>query len=167
MEVIEGFIKRYPKFNLLPSNSSHHQIIDEGIDVALTVLGSIGFEYAALGIPVINCSVCNPHIAYNFNLHPKDLSEYIELLHNLENISIDINKKSVYEFYFMKHMHLSDNLFFEDYQKTISNIGGYSNQFNPLIYDSWINEFSIIKHQSLLRKISQFVESKEYRMDNK
>lgn len=47
-KVIEAFIQRNPRFSLLPSDASHLQIIDEGIDVALTTYGTIGFEYAAL-----------------------------------------------------------------------------------------------------------------------
>ncbi len=165
MEVIEGFIKRYPKFNLLPSNSSHHQIIDEGIDVALTVYGTIGFEYAALGIPVINCSVCNPHIAYNFNLHPQNLHQYTSLLSNLHNINLKINLKEVHEYYFMKHILKNENIFFDNYQATLKKIGGYNDQFEPFIYNEWIKEFSLDKYNSVINRIESFIDSKEYCMD--
>lgn len=75
-EIIDNFVVKYPKFTLLPADSSHHQILEEGIDVALTVYGTIGFEYSALGIPVINASLNNPHVAYDFNIHPKNIEEY-------------------------------------------------------------------------------------------
>ena len=100
-EIIDSFILRYPNFRLLPADSSHHQIISEGINVVLTTYGTIGFEYAALGIPVVNASLNNPHIAYNFNLHPKDVEEYRKILTNLDNIELQIDKKEVYEYYFM------------------------------------------------------------------
>ena len=69
--IIEGFITKYQKFTLIPPETSHHQIIEEGIDFVLTVHGTIGFEYAALGVPVINASTVNPHIAYNSIYTPK------------------------------------------------------------------------------------------------
>ena len=73
IDIINYFVNKYPKFTLIDANTSHHQLIEEGISCALTTYGTIGFEYAALGIPVVNASVNNPHIAYNFNLHPKSV----------------------------------------------------------------------------------------------
>ena len=103
IDVINSFIEKYPKFRLLPADSSHHQIIAEGIDAALTCYGTIGFEYAALGIPVINASLNNPHIAYSFNLHPKNINEYEEIIRSIDKIDLNINKNEVYEYYFMKN----------------------------------------------------------------
>lgn len=165
MEVIEQFLSRYPKFRMLPPSSSHHQIISEGIDVALTCHGTIGFEYAALGVPVINASVNNPHIAYNFNLHPRTIEEYREALLNLENINLDIDKSEVFEFYFMRHLFNTENLFFDNYVKTIEELGGYSAQFSPMIYDKWTQEFSSDKHKRVQDSLAFFVESGDFRMD--
>ncbi|TRZ93415.1 MAG: hypothetical protein D4R84_10350 [Rhodocyclaceae bacterium] len=36
-EVIDSFVAKYPRFTVLPADASHHQIIAEGIDFALTV----------------------------------------------------------------------------------------------------------------------------------
>lgn len=164
--VIEKFTNRYPKFTLLPSDSSHHQIIAEGIDLALSVYGTIGFEYAALGIPVINASRNNPHIAYNFNLHPKTVDEYRDLLVNLENLDFSINIKEVYEYYFMRFIFNTQNLFFNNYEKVINNIGGYSNQFKSEIYNIWQQEFTKEKHQRICKALERFVDSGDFRMDH-
>jgi hypothetical protein len=98
-EIIDRFIARYPKFNLLPSDASHHQIIAEGINLALTSYGTIAFEYAALGIPVINASMNNPHIAYDFNLHAPDPETYRRLLLDLDKLDFHIDARQVYEYY--------------------------------------------------------------------
>ena len=42
--IIKSIIKKYPKIKLLKANISHKQLIQEGIDVALTVYGTIGCE---------------------------------------------------------------------------------------------------------------------------
>ena len=70
-KLVDNFFKPHSKFTILPSDSSHIQLIDEGVDFALTMYGTIGFEYAVMNIPVINASLNNPHIAYDFNINPK------------------------------------------------------------------------------------------------
>lgn len=165
-EIIENFVLKYPKFKLLPADASHHQIIAEGIDVALTVYGTIGFEYAALGVPVINCSINNPHIAYNFNLHPGNIDEYRCLLLNLDKLECKIDKQQVYEYYFMRYIYNTENLFFNSYSDTIKELGGYSNQFTDAIYGKWLTEWTSEKHQSISKAIKSYILSKDFRMDN-
>lgn len=166
-EVIDGFIARYPKLTLLPANASHHQIIAEGIDVALTVYGTIAFEYAALGIPVINCSANNPHIAYNFNLHPKSVHEYRELILSLSTLNFQIDVKEVYEYYFMRHIFNTENLFFSNYDATIKALGGYSAQFTDAVYEAWLKEWTPGKHQSIATALQAYIQSGDFRMNYK
>ena len=59
------------KIILIPDTTSHHQLIEEGINTVITVYGSIGIEYAIKNITVVNASLNNPHISYNFNIHLK------------------------------------------------------------------------------------------------
>jgi hypothetical protein len=165
MEIIESFIAKYPKLELLPSNASHHQIIAEGIDVALTVNGTIAFEYAALGIPVINNSLNNPHVAYHFNLHSKDVEDYRRLLLGLDVLDFNIDKQQVYEYYFMRFMYNTEDLFFDSYDATLKQLGGYSVQFTPAIYGKWLEEWSPDKHQSIVSALQAYIRSGDFRMD--
>ena len=165
MEIIKSFVARYPKLILLPSDASHHQIIAEGIDVALTVYGTIAFEYAALGIPVINASQNNPHVAYDFNLHPKDVAEYRRMLHGLDTLDLRIDRDQVYEYYYMRHIHHTGDLFFDSYDSMVGRLGGYDSQFTPKVYDQWISEWCPAKHESLLTDLTSFVRSGEFRME--
>jgi hypothetical protein len=164
-EIVDQLVARFPKFTLLPSDSSHKQIVAEGIDVALTCYGTIGFEYAALGVMVINASMNNQHIAYDFNLHARDVTHYRELLINLPYLKLIIDRRQVAEYYFMRYIYNTDNLFFKDYNKIISRIGGYYKQFNPEIYKYWINEWSEIGHNEIIRAINKFISSGDFRMD--
>lgn len=164
-EIVVDFVSRFPKISMLPSDASHLQIIDEGIDVALTCYGTIGFEYAALGVPVINASMTNPHIAYNFNIHARDIDHYRELLENLNELELDIDKKEVYEYYFMKNIFNTENLFCEDYNDFINKIGGYWAQFSPVAYQRWLAEWSPEKHERIQAALHAFIESKDFRMD--
>lgn len=165
MEIINSFVDRYPRLTLLPSDASHHQLIAEGIDVALTVYGTIAFEYAALGIPVINASQNNPHVAYEFNLHPKDVAEYRRMLHGLDSLDLRIDRNQIYEYYYMRHIHHTGDLFFDNYDSTLWSLGGYNDQFSPKVYDKWINEWNPEKHKSLLSDVTSFVRSGKFKME--
>lgn len=165
MEVVNFFIQKFPKLTLLPANASHLQIVAEGIDVALTVYGTIGFEYAALGIPVINASLHNPHIAYKFNLHPEDINEYRKILLSLNEFSFEIDKSQVYEYYFMKFIYNTENIFFADYNAMQKELGGYFQQFSSLVYEKWLTEWTKEKHEQILSAIHLFIKSKDFRIN--
>jgi hypothetical protein len=164
-DVVELFFKDEPSFKILPSNSSHNQIIDEGIDFALTMYGTIAFEYAAKKIPVINASINNPHIAYDFNINPKSRLEYKNILMDLQNISHTINVNDVYEYYYMKNLYSSRSWLFEDYDESLDYVGGYSGQFKPLIFKYWLEKWNITHHNKTLRNVEIFLDSKEYRFE--
>lgn len=85
--IIDSFVQRFPRLTLIPDNVTHHQLITEGITAVVTVHGTIGFEYALQGIPVINSSAVNPHIRYPFNHHPQSVPELEALLDNLETLT--------------------------------------------------------------------------------
>lgn len=165
MEIIQEFIRRYPKFTLIPPDTSHHQIIAEGIDLALSVYGTLGFEYAALGIPVINASQNNPHIAYEFNLHARDADDYRRLLSDPELWSIRIDKQQIYEYYFMRFIYNSEDIFFDSYKTVVDELGGYKAQFKPAVYDKWLAEFTPEKHDRIKAALRRFIEAEDFRMD--
>ena len=107
-ELVKEIISDYPRIKWIPNSTSHLQIVSEGIDFVLTVYGTPAFEYAALGVTVINASVTNPHIGYDFNIHPKSRDEYIEKIYNLsEECKLDICIEDVYEWYFMRHSYFN------------------------------------------------------------
>ena len=160
--VIQYFLNKYPKFTLVDAATSHHQLIGEGISCALTTYGTIGFEYAALGVLVVNASVCNPHIAYNFNLHPKSIKEYDDILRNLGSQSLKINKDEVYEYYYMRFIHNSESWLFENYQEMLDQVGGYEKQFSPLVYAYFLSKFTESRHAQILSALARFVDSGDF-----
>lgn len=165
MQIVDEFIGRYPKFKLLPADASHLQIVAEGIDVALTVYGTIGFEYAALGVPVINASLNNPHIAYNFNLHAQDLENYRSMLLHLDELEFMVDLDQVYEYYFMRYIYNTQDLFFSSYETMVDKLGGYSQQFSAEVYNKWLEEFTVEKHQTIQAALRRFIQSGDFRMD--
>ncbi|PCH54300.1 MAG: hypothetical protein COC22_00405 [Flavobacteriaceae bacterium] len=165
-EIIDYFISKYPRFTLVDSSTSHHQLIEEGISCALTTYGTIGFEYAALGVLVVNASDCNPHIAYNFNRHPKTVEEYEYIVRNLDTQSLKINEPEVYEYYYMKFIYNSENWLFDDYEKMIEELGGYDGQFTSKVYDIWLSEWTKERHFDVSETMRQFIDSGDFRLNH-
>ncbi|NWF37932.1 hypothetical protein F3F96_02105 [Mariprofundus sp. NF] len=166
IEIIDYFINKYPRFTLIDASTSHHQLIEEGISCALTTYGTIGFEYAALGVLVVNASDCNPHIAYDFNLHPKTVDEYEQIVRNLDVQSLQINQSEVYEYYYMKFIYNTENWLFEDYEKMTEELGGYYGQFTSNVYEIWLREWTEGKHLGIRKSLRNFTDSGDFRLNH-
>lgn len=168
LEILNEIIAKYAKFKLIPSDTSHHQLIDEGIDCALTTYGTIGWEYAALGKLVVNASLSNPHISYNFNLHPRSIDEYKRILMSLPEQKVNIDISEVYEYYFMMlGRDKMSNWLFHDYNSFLEEIGGYKNQFTSISYEKFLAEFSENQHDKSLQISNNFIDSNDYCMQKK
>jgi hypothetical protein len=110
--------KLYPNFILLDKEYTFHQLREEGVDVALTCYGTIGHELPFLGYKVINAGN-NPHMAYGFNFHPKNVQEYRQILLGLDTLKVGMDKNEVYEFFYT-------------YKKIIYSIDFSVNNYFPL-----------------------------------
>ena len=168
LKIIKEFVKKNPQFKLFNPKTSHNQIINEGINFALTIYGTIGVEYAAKNIPVINASQNNPHINYTFNINPKTKTEYEKILINLNNIKKRINVKEVYEYYYMKNIYSEKSVFIDDYYKLINNLGGgidgYKAMNSTSVYKYILNEFKKNNYNKKIFKINNFLNNKEYKL---
>lgn len=164
-ETINSFVSRYKKIKLVPNLTSHHQLIEEGINIVLTVYGSIGLEYAAKNITVINASLNTPHIAYDFNIHPKSKEELKNIVLNLEDYkNLNLYSDDVYRCYFMKYLYHNHNIFFQDFKHIEKQIGGYDNLNSSKIFDYWIKDLNPNIHDKIKQNINSFIFSKEYKI---
>ena len=162
---IEDFVLRYKKIILIRDTISHHQLIEEGINIVLTVHGSIGIEYAAKNITVINASLNNPHISYDFNIHPKSKEELKNIIFNLDSyVNANLFSEDVYKCYYMKFLHYNDNAFFSDFDSAMSQMGGYYSLFSSNIYNQWIDYLTPDIQSKIELNLKKFVLSKEYKI---
>lgn len=123
--VIEQFVTASNGFKLISAETSHHDLIAEGIDCVLTVYGTIGMEYPALGKLAINASLNNPHVAYDFSITPDNKKDYEGLILELPQIKVLIDKNEIYEYYFMRNIYNIQYWIFTDSGKFQTEIGGY------------------------------------------
>jgi len=164
-KTIYEFVSRFKKIILIPNMISHHQLIEEGINIVLTVRGSIGIEYAAKNITVINASLNNPHISYDFNIHPKSKEDLKDIIFNLNSyINLNLFSEDVYKCYYMKYLHDNSGVFFSNYISLQQQMGGHNSIFSSKIYDYWINCFSPNIQTKIEINLKKFILSKEYKI---
>lgn len=161
---LKDFLKRYKNIKQIPNNTSHHQIISEGINFVLTVHGTVAMEYAYLDIPVINATLNNPHINYNFSINPLSLSDYKNKLNNLKKIKLNAKKKEIEEFYFTRYIYPDNNWLFLNYDKFLKSVNGYENIHSKLFYNYWLKNFSKKDKKRIFKSLDNFFNSNDPRI---
>lgn len=160
--IIDEFLKRYTKIKEIPKLVSAKQLRDEGLRFALTVCGTLGHEYAALGIQVINAGD-NPHIAYNFNWNPKTRKEYMNLLLNLDKLDKKIDMNEIYE-YFSMHYFYYDGICKEFWKEFYNNpeLAEDGLKKGTYKYKLFMDECGDDRHQQIKKNVEkcfQFVDN--------
>ena len=165
--IIESLLERFPKFSLISSDISHLEIIDAGLDIVLTVFGTIGMEYPALGVPVLNATRNNPHVAYNFSLTPHDVAEYESMIRTLPELNIEINIEHIYEDYFMAHLRDPQSWIYFSYDEFLNDVGGYKESVSPKVFGVFLENSKNRRSVSdLSLAIVNFLKSDDHRLRN-
>ena len=167
-EVVKKTIKKYKNITLLPKNITHNQIAREGINAVFTVHGTVGLDYALLKIPTINASLNNPHINYKFNYHPKSIRELESFIFNFKKKTKNykVNNREILEYYSMKNIFFSKDWLFQDFDKTLKEVGGYHEVWKLEFYNYWIKMISKEKHHKISKDIRKFINSKNHNLLN-
>ena len=163
----KNLIKLNPNIIHLPSSTSHHQIINEGIDFALTVNGDIAYEYAYFKIPVLTASKNCWTFDYGFNIHSKSIEQYEKNLKSLDNLKINIERDEVLEFYFMSSVYRNHDVLIDIFSKFLKKNNNWETLFSEDIYDFFIKNWDIPKHNKIIKTIDNFIKSKDYFLDYK
>ena len=118
-ELYKGFLIHYPRIKLIPKWTSPKQLKAEGVKFAFTIYGTLGHEYPALGIQVINAGN-NPHIAFNFCYNPRTPEEFDKIVYDLPSlVDKPIDMQEIYQFYCIRYLYYKlrylsiENLFFK------------------------------------------------------
>jgi len=160
-KVLKKIINKHPDFNLVPSETSFHQLSTEGIDYVLTCYGSVGHECPLLGMKVINAGN-NPHMGYDFNWNPKTIEEYEDLLMSLPVLTKELKADDIYEFYYMNYEKIGiiDDWVYPSYNKMMSDLT-IQERYRSTIFGYFLDTFSTDKHQQIISRMTDFIESGE------
>lgn len=156
---IRNFAAKNRQFELIPDDTPHSELIASGIDTVLTVSGSIAFEYAACGIPVINACPSNPHAAYSFTASPQSIDEYVRLVRQIPIKGMAINKEEVAEFFYMRMFESAKSPFFADPHALSNALGGVFNFDSAELYDHFVSDYSESSRELSRRSIQAFYDS--------
>ena len=158
-----SMLKKYKKFHLVERDTSHEQLISEGINLVLTGFGTIGFEYAYFNIPVINASINNPHISFDFNAHPSSIKEYKDSIINYKELKINYDKNQLYEYFFMRYV--NSFYLYPDELTRDRDMEGFDDH-SSLVYKKWLNLFNEEFNKDLKYKLTNFIDSDQYKFKN-
>lgn len=166
--IVKNLLKEYPLVKWIPPQTSHNTLIKQGINFVFTVNGSIGSEYPFFNVPVINASVNNPHIKYNFNYHPKNIAQLKFLILNLAKLDKKISQRDVLEFFFMHKIFYGKSWLgikiYEFMKKNSFNYRDlYSNKNAYTILTSSLHE----KKSFISKEVANFFNSKDYLLTGK
>jgi hypothetical protein len=137
---IEDIVSSSDCFTVINADTSHHDLIRDGINLVLTVYGTVAMEYPALGVPALNASLNNPHAAYSFSITPKSREEYEAVILNLEQwINYSFNRNEIYEYYFMHHVYNLKDWIFIDHEEMLMEVGGYQASNSSKIFKYFLD----------------------------
>ncbi len=171
--ILDMILERYPNIKKIPPNISPIQLRDEGMKYALTVYGSIGHEYPALGIQVINAG-CNPHSAFDFTWNPQTKEEYDNLIFNLRKLKKKQDMEGLYQFYSLNYLFYNWNyipwreIFFENPLLGMDRLelGAEGKSQGTWIYEEYMKEWTEEKHEKIMSQMDDiFNKLDEWRPD--
>src|SRR5438270_7181453 len=108
-EVLVELRARFPKITFLPATVSNLQLVSEGITAMFTGYGTVGHEFAYMGIPVVNAAD-NPHVNYGFNFHSRSVEELAGYVDRAAELRIDIDKRQTEEYAYMRYIAYFDRV---------------------------------------------------------
>ncbi len=163
--IMNRLLEKYPRIKLLSSDTSPKQMKQEGVRYALTVGGTIGHEYPAIGIEVINAGL-NPHSAFDFTWNPTTKEEYDNLIFNLDKLEPKNNLDDLYIFYCMHYLYYDREyinwreIFFDNPYLAMSKdqLDVYGKEHGTWKYDEYMKEWTEDKHKRILQQIPEIFE---------
>ena len=159
----DKFINKFPNFKLVNSDVSNSELIKEKINAVTTVYGSGGHEFPLFDIPVINASINNPHIGYNFNFHASNANEYKNLIYNISKLKT--NKREVlkiFEYYSVRYTMDFTPIINQD-----SYVKKYGQNFKSEYNQIFLSQINIKRHNEIYDQIKKFIVSGDFRMYQK
>ena len=165
--VLDEFCQRNPNIRLVSSKYSNAELVKQGINVVLTVYGTIAFEMANLGVLVVNASTFAPHSNFEFSLSPSSIEEYKTVLSNLPELvdSTVPDRNEILHFYDIHHLRRNHNWLFDLGYNEITNDFNVD-YTNPLeIFEFYLKRMKIYRNLlSLNSRVKAFINSDSYHL---
>lgn len=173
-ELVHDIAEQSNNWRILPTSTSHYEIFDLGIDLVLTVHGTIATEYPYFEIPVMNATKNNPHSAFDFSITPESREEYEYLLSNLVKQKGVLKSKNVSDYqtaidryFFGRHILTLKSWIFEDYGTYLKDLGGWNNSMSKSVYRYYLSGTNQILKADQQYALNQFITSNDIRLERR
>lgn len=159
---IELLLQSHPEARILPEGVGHRQLLESGIDLALTVYGTIGFEYPAAGVPVLTAGPLNPHRPYGYCLHAETLEEYDGYLMDPATWRYQIPHEEIHEYVAMHYLQNATYPFHEIpiVERHLEGSGDYFK--SPAFPDLWAKEATRAESEAIVGQLRDWIEAGTY-----
>lgn len=169
--IIDKLLKKYTNIKPIREGVSPLQLKKEGVKFALTVCGTIGHEYPAIKIQVINAGK-NLHENFDFDWNPKTKEEYDYLIFNLDRLEEKHDEVGLKQFYSMhyliydsKKFYSSDIFFEKDYLNlTRCELPAVGKRAGIWMYEEYMKDWNEEKHKLVYNRLEKlFKELEEWK----
>lgn len=160
LPVIRQIFSACPNVRILEHDASLEQLAEEGVTVALTMRGHIGFDFPLMGIPVISCTPGSRYRNYSFNVQVDDVETYRSLLTDVNSIPHTILEDELAEFYYMDAILNHPNIFFPDLLEAQKKAAGLGPDGILSVFVESVNHDFI---QLTLSQLEEFAQTNELR----
>ena len=148
--------------HIIPSDTSHWALLERGVDLALTVYGSIAVEYPSLGVPAIIAWPDGFVSGYSFALRPSSVEEYDRLLLDPATWDYDIPRDELLEYVYCHYLWPRRPGVFQRVP-AIAALGQDDGSFKePQFADLWASEATAEDAAEVLRVHREWVRSQTY-----
>lgn len=156
---IEALIDGVPGMELLPPSVGHRELLDGGLDLALTMYGTIGFEMPLFGVPVITALPNNPHHRYGYCLHPQTVAEHDELLLDPARWRYPIERHEILEYVYCAYLDRSPSVALDEVgRRRLS--GRYFEEGE--YFEEWDRNVTVADTREILADYSAWIASGTY-----
>lgn len=156
---VETLLEPHGCARILPDGVGHPELLGAGVDLALTVYGTIGFEYPAAGVPVLTAGPDNPHGTYAYCLNAQTVEEYDRYLLDPSSWRYEIPRDEILEYVAMQYLHTAT---FPFHRPSVvrDHLAGNGDYFkSPDFRDIWAQGVTADDSEAMLADFREWIES--------
>lgn len=159
--IYDMIVRKYPRIKYISTGISPFQLKKEGVQFALTVCGTIGQEYPAIGIQVINAGL-NPYSCFSFTHNPRSKKEFDDMIMNLDKLKEPGKIEELYRFYAINYLFYNWKVvdfksFFDDEElsKSYDELENDGKEIGTWRYRKYMDLWNDEKHYHLFGNLSK------------
>ena len=158
-ERLQEAISSVPNMQLLDPSVSHRQLLGDGLDLALTMYGTIGFEMPLFGVPAITAQPTNPHQRFNYCLHPQSVEDYDRLLLDPTSWNYSIDRDEILTYVYFAYLHFGTPVAIQEIAER--SLSGH-HRGEGAYFQKWLRQVNDADTKAILADYSAWIDDGSY-----